>query len=128
MSVQGPADGVAALVAFARKDGTRDVMRPDSKGTVVGHLPWNDRQRPDTNLAELRCVGPYGTVIVAANDVQITAFDGDTGQDRLGVPDQRHGEQRRGHIVVRQGATISLLRDGPLGDFVPTGGGAGQPR
>ena len=55
------------LVAFAHKDTTRTVMRLDAKGTVIGHLPAPDQQRPDTNLAELRCVGSFGDVLVAAN-------------------------------------------------------------
>lgn len=98
------------LVAFARKDGSRDVMRLDSKGTVLGRLPAPDRQRPDTNLAELRCIGSFGSVIVAANDNQITAFDGDRGTIAWEVPINGTASNVAGHIVVRQGATISVLR------------------
>ncbi|GAB11685.1 hypothetical protein GOARA_082_00740 [Gordonia araii NBRC 100433] len=98
------------LVAFARKNHERTVMRLDAEGTVVGRLPAPDQQRPDTNLAELRCVGSFGDVIVVANDNQVTAFDAATGGIRWEVPVSGSAQNVDGHIVLRQGATISLLR------------------
>lgn len=98
------------LVAFAHKDTTRTVMRLDAKGTVIGHLPAPDQQRPDTNLAELRCVGSFGDVLVAANDNQVTAFDTRSGSIRWEVPVNGTAQAVDGYVVLRQGATISLLR------------------
>ncbi|GAA3029528.1 hypothetical protein GCM10010528_08790 [Gordonia defluvii] len=98
------------LVAFGRKDATRVVMRLDGKGTVVGHLPAPDRQRPDTSIAELRCVGSFGDLLVVANDNQITAFDTAAGRIRWEVPVNGTAQNVDGHLVLRQGATISLLR------------------
>jgi len=98
------------LVAFARKDGSRNVMRLDGKGTVVGRLPTPDRQRPDTAIAELRCVGSFGDTLVLANDNQVTAFDAKSGSIRWEFPASGSAQNVDGFIVLRQGATISLLR------------------
>ncbi|MFT3899038.1 MAG: hypothetical protein QM728_02165 [Gordonia sp. (in: high G+C Gram-positive bacteria)] len=98
------------LVAFTRKDATRDVMRLDERGTRVGVLPAPDRQRPDTNPAELRCVGSFGNVIVAWNENQVTAFNGSTGKIDWELPINGNATSVEGQIVLRQGATLSVLR------------------
>ncbi|MFT4200937.1 hypothetical protein [Gordonia sp. (in: high G+C Gram-positive bacteria)] len=98
------------LVAFARKDQSRQVLRLDGKGTKVGDLPPPDRTKPDTNLAELRCVGSFGDTIVVWNDNQLTAFDGQSGKIAWELPINGSATNVEGQIVLRQGATVSLLR------------------
>lgn len=97
------------LVAFGRKDLTREVMRLDASGTTVGRLPAPDLQHPDTSLAELKCIGSFGDTLVAANDNQLTAFDAKAGKIRWALPINGTATNVNGYIVLRQGSSLSLL-------------------